>query len=145
MPFKAVRKLRAKVDPIASALPQTLQQDGPAAAAAHVYNALDGDLDNTDRFQLYQHTVSFFLRNGEVNRAALLYARMVREGYLPSFSLRTQMRVIKVVESLPPEQHEHALLPVITQYIEDPSFDDDALTDQELDVICGVYRILNSK
>ncbi|TBU29123.1 hypothetical protein BD311DRAFT_864912 [Dichomitus squalens] len=129
VPFKIVRKLRAKVDPIAGALPKTYLDAGPAAATAYVYHALEHDLDSTDRFQLYQYTVSFFLRHDEVARATLLYARMVRDGYLPSVSLRTQMRVIREAESLTPDEHEQVLLPIIGHAFDNKSYDDDALAD----------------
>ncbi len=76
-------------------------QGGAALAVAIVHQALDGSrLDNTSRYSLYEYAIPFLLRHGEVMRAALLYARMSREGYIPSPILRTTMYIVKMGELL---------------------------------------------
>ncbi|KAI1792513.1 hypothetical protein LXA43DRAFT_1073702 [Ganoderma leucocontextum] len=115
---------RAKIDPICGALSINYEKGGPSPASAVVYQALEGDLDNPSRFQLYQYSISFFLRHGEVMKASLLYARLVREGYVPPLSLRTQMRVVKEAESFPSVDR---LMKIMEDAFENKSFTQEAL------------------
>ena len=123
---KHFRKIRSRIDPICGSLSALYEKGGDAPAAAVVYKALEGDLDNPSRFQLYQYSISFFLRHGEVLRASLLYARMVREGYVPPLSLRVQMRVVKEAESIPSVDQ---LMNTMGEIFENKLFGQDALSE----------------
>ncbi|KAI0666161.1 hypothetical protein C8Q78DRAFT_1072635 [Trametes maxima] len=104
-----------------------LADQNPSAAAAIVHKALDETtLDNPSRFKLYERSISSFSRHGDVMKAAMLYSRMTREGYIPSVSLRIQMHVIKLAELSVPEE---TLLGVMKEGFAQQTFDEVALRD----------------
>ncbi|KAI8984878.1 hypothetical protein BD414DRAFT_522972 [Trametes punicea] len=104
-----------------------LADDNPAAAAAFVHQNLDGRaLDNPSRFRLYERSISSFLRYGDVMKAAILYSRMTREGYIPSIALRVQMHMVKLAELSVTEEQ---LLDIACDAFGNPSFDEQALRD----------------
>ncbi|KAI0640537.1 hypothetical protein C8Q79DRAFT_1004184 [Trametes meyenii] len=106
---------------------EKLADQNTSAAAAIVYQALDGTtLDNPSRFRLYERSVSSFLRHGDVMKAAMLYSRMTREGYIPSIPLRVQMHIVKLAELSVPED---TLLNVMREGFAQQTFDEVALRD----------------
>ncbi|KAH9887701.1 hypothetical protein C8Q73DRAFT_748539 [Cubamyces lactineus] len=107
--------------------PQDLADDNPSAAAAIVHQALDrAGLSNPSRFRLYEHSVASFLRYGDVMKAAMLYSRMTREGYIPSVSLRVQMHVVKLAEL---SATEAELLGIASDACRNQTFHEAALRD----------------
>ncbi|KAI0759753.1 hypothetical protein BD413DRAFT_701587 [Trametes elegans] len=118
---------RPDVERIYNSAARRLFNSDYAAASAIVHRALDGNsLDNPSRFTLYERSISAFLRHGEVMRAAMLYSRMIREGYIPSVSLRVQLHVVKLAEL---SVSEDALYEVIREAFSQESFDEAALRD----------------
>ncbi|KAI0829198.1 hypothetical protein BC628DRAFT_1487469 [Trametes gibbosa] len=104
-----------------------LASANPAAAIAVVHQALDrSTLDNPSRFGLYEYAVASFLRCGDVMKAAMLYSRMTREGYIPSIPLRVQMHIVKLAELSVPT---HILFHTIQEAFAQDVFDEVALRD----------------
>ncbi|KAL6304114.1 hypothetical protein BKA93DRAFT_916343 [Sparassis latifolia] len=62
-----------------------------------------GAFDNPSRFLAYEGAVSLFLRHGHVIPAAMMYSRMITDGFIPSVSLRTQMFIIAAAQESPSE------------------------------------------
>ncbi|TFK80730.1 hypothetical protein K466DRAFT_605089 [Polyporus arcularius HHB13444] len=107
------------------ALQERFSKEGASAATATVHEALSkSQLDNKARFRLYEHSIGFFLRHGEVMKASILYARMTREGFIPTVSLRAQMRIITVAEQAAPDE---VVLDAIRQAIANNSFNEGTL------------------
>ncbi|KAI0706883.1 hypothetical protein C8T65DRAFT_740438 [Cerioporus squamosus] len=107
------------------ALRERFSKEGASAATATIHEALSkSSLDNHARFRLYEYSIGFFLRHGEVMKASILYARMTREGFIPSVSLRAQMRIITVAEQAAPDE---VVLDAIRQAIGNNSFNEGAL------------------
>ncbi|EIW62269.1 uncharacterized protein TRAVEDRAFT_27583 [Trametes versicolor FP-101664 SS1] len=104
-----------------------LADGNSSAAASIIYHALDrSTLDNPSRFNLYEQSAAAFLRYGEVMKAAMLYSRMTREGYIPSVSLRVQMHIVKLAEL---SVEEDVLFDTISGAFTQDSFDETALRD----------------
>ena len=59
-------------------------------------------------------------------KAAMLYSRMTREGYIPSVSLRVQMHVVKLAEL---SATEDELLEIAGDACRNRTFDEAALRD----------------
>ena len=90
-----------------------------------VHETLDKPwLTNRYRFRFYEYVVEFFLHRGEIMKASVLYARLTREGYIPTVSLRTQMRIITLAEQAPPDE---VVLDAIRQAMANRSFTERAL------------------
>ncbi|KAI0637567.1 hypothetical protein C8Q77DRAFT_1165618 [Trametes polyzona] len=99
-----------------------LASGNPTAAAAVVHKALDGsNLDNPSRFHLYERSIASFLRYQDVMKAAMLYSRMTREGYIPSVSLRVRMHLVKLAELA---VEEEVLLDTMRKAFTQESFDE---------------------
>ncbi|KAI0333434.1 hypothetical protein GY45DRAFT_1368427 [Cubamyces sp. BRFM 1775] len=121
------QRTTSDVETLCTSLARKLADDNPSAAAAVVHRALDNaGLDNPSRFRLYEHSIASFLRYGDVMKAAMLYSRMTREGYIPSVSLRVQMHVVKLAEL---SATEGELLEIASDACGNPTFDEAALRD----------------
>ena len=73
---------------------------------------------------MFEYSVLFFLRRFEVTKAAILYDRMSREGFLPSPALRAHMRIIRLA-SLGPSEDD--LFNIVSESLDGESFNEDAL------------------
>ncbi|KAI9059018.1 hypothetical protein FKP32DRAFT_1680150 [Trametes sanguinea] len=115
------------VENICSKVIASLDENKPAAAASVVHRALDsGVFNNAPRFQLYEQTILHILRYGDVMRAALLYSRMTREGYIPSVALRIQMHIVKLAEL---SMTEDQLVELLMDAFKNSAFDEAGLQD----------------
>ncbi|KAH9853310.1 hypothetical protein C2E23DRAFT_884908 [Lenzites betulinus] len=122
----AKRKSHA-LEQVRESVARKLASANPAAAIAVVHQALDrSNLDNPSRFSLYEYAVASFLRCGDVMKAAMLYSRMTREGYIPSVSLRIQMHIVKLAELAVPRD---VLFDTIREAFAQQAFDELALRD----------------
>ncbi|CDO76376.1 hypothetical protein BN946_scf185011.g40 [Trametes cinnabarina] len=118
---------KSSVDSICSAVAAKLAENNLSAAAAIVHQALDGSaLTNTTRFQLFERSIVDFLRRGDVMRAAMLYSRMTREGYIPSIALRIQMHIVKLAEL---SVTEDQIFELLSEAFGNPTFDEAGLRD----------------
>ncbi|RPD62170.1 hypothetical protein L226DRAFT_546041 [Lentinus tigrinus ALCF2SS1-7] len=93
-------------------------RDSPEQTRSHPW------LDNQSRFRLYETSIVFFLRHGEVMKASILYARMTREGFIPPVILRAQMCVITAAEQAAPDE---VVLDAVRLAVTNDSFNEDAL------------------
>ncbi|OSD01971.1 hypothetical protein PYCCODRAFT_1478131 [Trametes coccinea BRFM310] len=126
-PQPSAKPPKSPVEEICSKLAAKLADNQPAAAAAIVHRALDGRaFNNAPRFQLYERSILYLLRYGDVMRAALLYSRMTREGYIPSVALRIQMHIVKLAEL---SMTEDQLLEILSDAFKNPAFDEAGLQD----------------
>ncbi|KAI0655275.1 hypothetical protein C8Q70DRAFT_1057640 [Cubamyces menziesii] len=126
-PKPPLQRPKPDVEQVCTSVARKLADDNPSAAAAIVHRALDrAGLSNPSRFRLFEHSVASFLRYGDVMKAAMLYSRMTREGYIPSVSLRVQMHVVKLAQ-LPATEDE--LLEIAGDACRNRTFDEAALRD----------------
>lgn len=82
--------------------------------------------ENPQLFRIYEEGISLFLRHNHPLSAAMIYSRMTTRGFIPSISIRVQMRVVKLADTFPDES---LLLEELEAAFKQPSYTEDALRD----------------